>query len=79
MEYAEILKALPQDVETLLQAKLDGIQFTPNLSQDEVKELLEGAVKLTKLEMDISDDEKRRLVDTVLTLIVNAGVKAIFP
>jgi len=35
-------------------------------------------VKLTRLEMVIEDDEKRRLVDTLLSFVAQAGVNALF-
>ncbi len=79
MTYSEILNALPKSVSGILQAKLDAINITPNLSKSEVEELLEDAVKLTRLEMEINDDEKLRLVDALLTCVAKAAVSAIFP
>lgn len=78
MDYADIMKALPKEVADLLHSKLDKIQLTKDLSPDEAKELLDGAVKLTRLEMVIEDDEKRRLVDTLLSFVSQAGVSALF-
>lgn len=78
MDYADIMKALPKEVADLLHSKLDKIQLTKDLSPDEAKELLDGAVKLTRLEMVIEDDEKRRLVDTLLSFVSQAGVNALF-
>ena len=79
MNYADIIKALPPDVAALLQAKLDAAHVSPSMSQDEVKELLDDAVQMTRLEMIIADDEKRRLVDSILTMVGPAALKAIFP
>lgn len=78
MKYAEIMKALPKDVADLLQSKLDAVQLPPDITPAEAEELLQDAVDLTRLEMVIHDDEKRRLVDTILTFAAKAGVQAIF-
>lgn len=78
MEYSEILNVLPKDVSLILQSKLDGIQLSPDLSKAEVEELINDAVRLTKLEIIISDDEKLRLVDKMLSFVAKAAVKAIF-
>jgi hypothetical protein len=79
MNYSTIIAALPKDVSDLLHKNLDGIELSGELSKDEATELLEGAVKLTKIQMIIEDDEKRRLVDSLLTMVVPAGLKALFP
>jgi hypothetical protein len=78
MNYSDILKALPKSVSDILQSKLDAINLTPDLSRSEVEELLESAVKLTRLEIQIEDDEKLRLVDTLLTFVAKAGANALF-
>lgn len=78
MEYSEILNVLPKDVSQILQTKLDRIQLTPELTKEEVEELINDAVKLTKLEILIDDDEKLRLVDKMLSFVAKAAVNAIF-
>ena len=79
MTYADIINALPPDVAALLHTKLDAIQFAPGMSADEAKELVDGAVQLTRLEMVIADDEKRRMIDALLTQVAPAAVAALFP
>lgn len=79
MDYATIIQALPKDVSTILHEKLDSTPMTAEMSPSEIKELINDAVKLTRLEIVIADDEKLRLVDTLLSVLADAGVRAIFP
>ena len=78
MEYSEILAVLPKNVSTVLQSKLDAVQLTPELSKAEVQELLEDVVQQTRLEIIIEDDEKLRLVDSVLNHVSKAVLKLLF-
>lgn len=78
MNYSSIINALPQDVATRLQEHLYLIDVNANLSKDEALDLFEDAVRKTKVEMVIEDDEKRRLVDSLLSMVGNAGVGLIF-
>ncbi len=78
MNYADIIKALPQDVADTLHAELDKQPFSPELSRDEVLELIEDAVKMTRLRTVIEDDEKRRMVDTLLGMFASAALQVVF-
>ena len=78
MNYADIIAALPADVATLFESKLDSMHISSNLSQVEAQDLFDEAVKLTKLEMVLKDEAMKRMVDTLLTMLSGAGVKAIF-
>lgn len=78
MNYADIVKALPKDVADTLQAELDNVNISSSMSQDEVHELAEDAVKLTRLKVVIADDEKRRLVDTLLSFVAKSVVSVVF-
>ena len=78
MNYAEIMKALPKDVAELLQSKLDAIDLPKDVTPSEAQELLQDAVDETRLQLVVHDDEKRRLIDTILSFVAKAGVNAIF-
>ena len=78
MNYADIINALPKDVADTLQAELDNVNINDTMSQDEVRELAEDAVKLTRLKIVIEDDEKRRLIDTLLSFVAGSVVGVVF-
>lgn len=78
MNYADIVKALPKDVADTLQAELDNVHITNAMSEDEVRELAEDAVKLTRLKTVIADDEKRRLIDSLLSMVAKSVVSVVF-
>ena len=78
MNYVDIVNALPKDVADTLQAELDNVNINDAMSQDEVRELAEDAVKLTRLKIVIADDEKRRLVDTLLSFVAGSVVGVVF-
>lgn len=78
MNYADIIKALPKDVADTLQDELDNVHINSSMSEDEVRELAEDAVKLTRLKAVIEDDEKRRLADTLLSFVAQAIVGVVF-
>ena len=78
MNYVDIISALPKDVADTLQAELDNVNINDTMSQDEVRELAEDAVKLTRLKIVIADDEKRRLVDTLLSFVAGSVVGVVF-
>jgi len=78
MNYADIIAALPKDVADALHAELDKQQFSPTMSQDEVEELINDSVQVVKLKNLVADDEKRRMVDGLLTMFASAAAKALF-
>lgn len=78
MNYADIVKALPKDVADTLQVELDNVNITDTMSEDEVFELAEDAIKLTRIKVVIDDDEKRRLVDTLLSFVAQSVVSVVF-
>ena len=78
MNYADIINALPKDVADTLQAELDNVNINDTMSQDEVCELAEDAVTLTRLQIVIEDDEKRRLIDTLLSFVAKSVVSVVF-
>ena len=78
MNYADIINALPKDVADTLQAELDNVNINDTMSQDEVCELAEDAVTLTRLQIVIEDDEKRRLIDTLLSFVAGSVVGVVF-
>ena len=78
MNYVDIISALPKDVADTLQAELDNVNINDTMSQDEVCELAEDAVILTRLQIVIEDDEKRRLVDTLLSFVAESVVSVVF-
>ena len=78
MNYVDIVSALPKDVADTLQAELDNVNITDAMSEDEVFELAEDAIKLTRLKIVIADDEKRRLVDTLLSFVAQSVVGVVF-
>lgn len=78
MNYADIIAALPKDVADTLHAELDKYQFSKDMSQDEVLELLNDAVKMARLKTVIADDEKRRMVDMLLGMFAQAALKVVF-
>ena len=78
MNYTDIVNALPKDVAETLQAELDKVDINDTMSQDEVCELAEDAVILTRLQIVIEDDEKRRLVDTLLSFVAKSVVSVVF-
>lgn len=78
MEYADIIKALPPDIAELLHSKLDAIAFSAGISQDEAQELVQSAVEMTKVEMLVKSDEELQVVDSLLSQVAGAAVKALF-
>jgi hypothetical protein len=78
MEYADIIKALPPDIAELLHSKLDAIAFPAGISQDEAQELVQSAVEMTKVEMLVKSDEELQVVDSLLSQVAGAAVKALF-
>lgn len=78
MNYQDIIKALPKDVADTLQSELDNVVITDAMSKDEVFDLVDEAVKLTRLQIVIADDEKRRLVDTLLAFVASSIVAVVW-
>jgi hypothetical protein len=78
MNYADIVKALPKNVADSLQVELDKVNITDTMSQAEVRELAEDAVKLTRLKIVIADDETRRSVDSLLSFVAQSVVSVVF-
>jgi hypothetical protein len=78
MDIKEIFAQLPTDIAKKLQLKLEDAVVSTHLTPDEAQEIVEGAVSQLRIDLNLSNDEKFRMIDTLLSKVSGAVVSKIF-
>jgi hypothetical protein len=78
MDIKDIFAQLPADIAKKLQLKLEDAVVSTHLMPDEALEIVEGAVRQLRIDLNLGNDEKLRVVDSLLAMVPGAVISKIF-